>query len=88
MSYLRQIIITVVVLLLLVVVIRVQITINELNETKKEKQEMHDELQYENEKLKDELSAPMDDEYIAKIAEEELGYKDPNKQYFYNDIPE
>ena len=43
MNYLRQIIITVVVLLLLVVVIRVQITINELNETKKEKQEMHDE---------------------------------------------
>ena len=65
-----------------------QIQINNLSSRVEDLTVQRDELVYENEKLKKELAAPIDDEYIAKVAEEELGYKDPNKQYFYNDIPE
>ena len=65
-----------------------QIQINNLSSRVEDLTIQRDELVYENEKLKKELNAPIDDEYIARVAEEELGYKDPNKQYFYNDIPE
>ena len=72
----------------MIVALRVQITINESNRTKQEKIEENEALEHENEKMKNELEAPMDDEYIEKVAEEKLDYKDPDKQYFYNDMPE
>lgn len=88
MTYIKQIIITFVAILILIIVIMTQIQINNLSTRVDDLTVERDALVYENEKLKKELEAPMDDEYIAKVAEQELGYKDPNKQYFYNDIPE
>lgn len=88
MAYIKQIIITFIVILILFIVIMTQIQINNLSSRVEELTAQRNELVYENEKLKKELETPIDDEYIAKVAEEELGYKDPDKQYFYNDIPE
>ena len=88
MNYIRQIIFIFIVVLMMIVALRVQITINESNRTKEEKMAENEMLIHENEKLKNELEAPMDDEYLEKVAEEKLDYKDPDKQYFYNDMPE
>ncbi len=88
MNYIRQIIFIFIVVLMMIVALRVQITINESNRTKDEKMAENEMLIHENEKLKNELEAPMDDEYLEKVAEEKLDYKDPDKQYFYNDMPE
>jgi len=88
MNYVKQIIFIFVVVLLLIVALRIQITINESNRIKEEKQAEHEQLQHENEKLQHELDAPMDDEYVENVAEEKLDYKDPDKQYFYNAMPE
>ena len=88
MNYIKQIIFTFVIILLMIVALVAQIDINEYNKEKQALEEEYNKIEHENEKLANELEMPMDDEYIAKIAEEELGYKDPDKQYFYNDIPE
>ena len=88
MNFIRQIIFIFIVVLMMIVALRVQITINESNRTKEEKMAENEMLIHENEKLKNELEAPMDDEYLEKVAEEKLDYKDPDKQYFYNDMPE
>ena len=42
--------------------------------------------QLELEKLLDEVEAEFDDEYIIKIAREELGYRMPDEVIFYNDL--
>ncbi len=88
MNYIKQIFFIFTVVLLMIVALRVQITINESNREKEEKQIEHDALLHENEKLRNELDTPMDDEYYEKVAEDKLDYKDPKKQYFYNDMPE
>ena len=41
-----------------------------------------------NERLQTELDAPVDDEYIEKVAKEKLGYRKPAEIIFYNDIYE
>ena len=41
-----------------------------------------------NERLQTELAAPVDDEYIEKVAKEKLGYRKPAEIIFYNDIYE
>ena len=87
MNYFKQLAIAFVLLLIMVVAIRLQITINEQNEKKNELTKQRDELVYENEKMQNELDTPIDDEYIARVASDQLGYKDPNAQYFYNDLP-
>ena len=88
MNYLKQIVFAFVLVLVMVVAIKLQITINDMNEKKQDLIRQRDELAYENEKMQNELDTPMDDEYIAKIASDQLGYKDPNAQYFYNDLPD
>lgn len=88
MNYIKQIIFIFIIVLMMIVALRVQISINESNRTKEEKISENEMLLHENEKLKNELEAPVDDEYLKKVAEEKLDYKDPDKQYFYNDMPQ
>ena len=38
------------------------------------------------EQLKDEYAQEMDEEYIQKIAREELGYRMPGEVVYYNDL--
>ena len=72
----------------MIVALRVQITINESNKTKEEKQAENELLEHENERLKNDLETPIDEEYLKKVAEEKLDYRDPDKQYYYNDMPD
>ena len=88
MNYIKQIIFIFIIVLMMIVALRVQISINESNRTKEEKISENEMLLHENEKLKNELEAPVDDEYLKRVAEEKLDYKDPDKQYFYNDMPQ
>lgn len=81
----RGIIIIIVVALLLVVALRSMIKSNELTERLYVLQKDFDELKYENEKLKNELEKPLDDDNIRQIAEDELGLADPNAEYYYSD---
>ena len=81
----RGLIIIIVVALLLVVALRSMIKSNELSERLTLLQENLDELTYENEKLKNELEKPLDDENIKQIAQDELGLADPNAEYYYSD---
>ncbi len=87
MNYLKQFVISVVLVLVMIIAVRLQITINEKNEEKENLQKIKEELEYENEKLQNTLDAPMDDEYIEKVASDELGYKHSDWQYFYSDTP-
>ena len=77
-----------VVVLLMIVALRVQITINESNRVKEEKEAELQAIEHDNEKKANELEAPVDDVYIEKVAEEKLDYKDPDKKYFYNEMAE
>ncbi len=58
--------------------------------TLKEKQEQLTGQVYEKklavEQLKDELAQEMDEEYIQKVAREELGYRMPGEVVYYNDL--
>jgi len=81
----RGIIIIIVVALLLVVALRSMIKSNELTERLEALSESYKELEYENEKLKNELEKPLDDDNIKQIAEDELGLADPNAEYYYSD---
>ncbi len=58
--------------------------------TLKEKQEQLTEQVYEKklavEQLKDEYAQEMDEEYIQKVAREELGYRMPGEVVYYNDL--
>lgn len=87
MSYIKQFVVAIIIIAVMIVAVRIQITINEANSKKEELTNQRDELKYENEKMKNELETPVDDEYVARIASEQLGYKDPNAQYFYNNLP-
>lgn len=87
MNYLKQFVFAFVLILIMVVAIKLQININEQNEKKQELIAQREELKYQNEKMQNELDTPMDDDYIAKVAAEQ-GYKYPNAQYFYNDLPD
>ena len=88
MNYIKQIVIGFVLIAVMVVAVRIQITINEANMKKQELAEQRDELKYQNEKLQRELDMPLDDDYVARVASDQLGYKDPNAKYFYNNLPD
>ncbi len=87
MNYIKQFVVAVVLIVIMIMAVRIQIQINEGNQKNKTLAEQRDEMKYENEKMKDELDAPIDDEYIEKVASEQLGYKDPTAEYFYNNQP-
>lgn len=59
-----------------------------MKDQNQELQKQNEQLAFDIEKLQNELDAPMDDEYIEKVASDQLGYRDPNAQYFYNDLPD
>ncbi len=72
------------ILLFLVLGIHQQLRLNELEKTSKELEERLTDIQHENEKKQNELDTPLEDQ-IEKYAND-LGYRDPNAQYYYNDF--
>ena len=88
MGYIRVIIFTILLLLFIIIGVKQQIDINIMKDQNQELLEQYNQLTYEIEKMQKELDAPMDEDYVERVASDELGYRDPNAQYFYNDQPE
>ena len=59
---------------------------NEIEKERDEKVARLEMLKEENERLREELSAPWDDEYIKRIARRELGYCLPGEIIYFSDF--
>ncbi len=77
-------ILIILILLLLALGIHQQLRLNELEKNNAELQEQLSVSRHENEKKQNELDTPLE-EQIEKYAGE-LGYRDPDAQYYYNDF--
>ncbi len=88
MNYIKIIIFSILILFFIIIGVKQQIDINIMKDQNQELQKQNEQLAFDIEKLQNELDAPMDDEYIEKVASDQLGYRDPNAQYFYNDLPD
>ena len=84
MSLAKNIVMIVIILLLLVLGIHQQLRINELDETISTIEKQNETLKYENDKKQNELDTPLEDRMEKEAGN--LGYKDPNAQYYYNDF--
>lgn len=84
-SFFIGLVVIIVVVLMLVVALRSLIKSNELSERLNVLTEQYEELEYENQRLKNELKKDLDDETIKDIAQSELGYADPEAEYYYSD---
>ena len=84
MSLAKNIVMIVIILLLLALGIHQQLRINELDETISTLEKQNETLKYENDKKQNELDTPLEDRMEKKAGN--LGYKDPNAQYYYNDF--
>lgn len=77
-------VVVIIILLLMIVAFRSLIKSNELSEKFDILNEEYKELEYENQRLKNELSKELNDEMIKDIAQDELGLADPNAEYYYS----
>ena len=84
MSLAKNIVMIVIILLLLVLGIHQQLRLNELDETISTLEKQNETLKYENDKKQNELDTPLEDRMEKEAGN--LGYKDPNAQYYYNDF--
>ena len=84
MSLAKNIVMIVIILLLLPLGIHQQLRINELDETISTLEKQNETLKYENDKKQNELDTPLEDRMEKEAGN--LGYKDPNAQYYYNDF--
>lgn len=84
MSLAKNIVMIVIILLLLALGIHQQLRINELDETISTLEKQNETLKNENDKKQNELDTPLEDRMEKEAGN--LGYKDPNAQYYYNDF--
>lgn len=73
---------------LVVSVINLQTTLNDLRADLAENQAKVTALEDDITELNIKLSTPISDEYIERVAREQLGYRMPGEIIFYNDIAE
>jgi len=67
-------------------IVRLQIRFNELNESRKQLLREKEEYAEIIEQKSEELEKEYDDEYIIRIAREQLGYHLPDEIIYYNDL--
>ncbi len=73
---------------LFVSVINLQVEMNELRAERDARAERIQQLQDNVDELELRIAEPIDDEFIERIARDELGYCMPNEIIFYNNIAE
>ncbi len=88
MNYIKLVLFTGILLAFMIIGLKQQIDINEIKNQNDDLRQQNEQLSYEIDKLQSELDSPLDEEYIERVASDQLGYKDPNAQYFYNDLPD
>ena len=86
LSMLLRIALGVVVIVSLVISVSSVMRFNELEEQKAALEEQIKEKDKEIGELRYLVDAPMDDEYIARIAQERLGLEFPDEKQYYNDL--
>lgn len=69
-----------------VTILNLSMQVNTLKEKQQDLTQQVAEKQIQVEKLRDEYASEIDDEYIKRVAKEELGYRDPNEVIYYNDL--
>ena len=83
-SFVLGIIAIIIIGLLLIDALKALIKSNELSEKRDVLITEQEEVEYENQRLSNELEKPLDKETIKDIAQSELGYADPNAEYYYS----
>lgn len=69
-----------------VMIVNLSMQVNTLKEKQEQLQSQVSEKKLAVEQLKDECAQEIDDEYIQKVAREELGYRMPGEVIYYNDL--
>ncbi len=69
-----------------IMVLSLSLRYNELTRKRDQLKAQVEQEQLELEKLIDEVNADYNDEYIIKIAREELGYRMPDEVIYYNNL--
>lgn len=69
-----------------IMVLSLSLRYNELTRKRDQLKAQVEQEQLELEKLIDEVNAEYNDEYIIKIAREELGYRMPDEIIYYNNL--
>lgn len=69
-----------------IMVLSLSLRYNELTKKRDQLKMQVEKEQLELEKLLDEVNAEYNDEYIIKIAREELGYRMPDEVIYYNNL--
>ena len=80
-----RIVIVLVIGALIVLAFSLQVQTNNLLSENKELEKERDEINYTNEQLEKELEREIDDEYVKKVAEDELDLIPPNSKIYYTD---
>lgn len=70
----------------IIMVLSLSLRYNELTKKRDQLKAQVEQEQLELEKLIDEVNAEFNDEYIIKIAREELGYRMPDEVIYYNNL--
>lgn len=76
----------VIIVVCLFTIVRLQIRFNELNESRKQLMRQVEEYAEVIEQKTEALEQEYDDEYIIRIAREQLGYHLPDEIIYYNDL--
>ncbi len=71
---------------LFVSVINLQVQMKDLRDARDARLAQVQSLSDSIDELELRIAAPMDEEYIERVAREKLGYRKPNEIIFYNDI--
>lgn len=78
-------VIIVLILALIAVAFSLMVRTNELNEEIEYLKDVLSDEEYKKDQLKKELETEVDDEYIKKVAEDELDLVPPNSKVYYSD---
>ncbi len=72
--------------IIVITVLSLSLKYNELTKKREQLKANVEKEQLALEKLLEEVNAELDDEYIIKIAREELGYRMPDEVIYYNNL--
>lgn len=72
--------------IIVITVLALSLKYNELTTKREQLKASVEREQLELEKLLEEVNAEFDDEYIIKVAREELGYRMPDEVIYYNNL--
>ncbi|MBP5208659.1 MAG: septum formation initiator family protein [Clostridia bacterium] len=86
MSIFVKISLAVLSVVVVVTVLSLSLKYNELTKKRDKLKADVEQAQLELEKLRDEVNAEYNEEYIIKIAREELGYRMPDEVIYYNNL--